>query len=175
MQYILLRDLMRSILLAFIAFIWCGIHYSTGYSEPKKVDNVRPGECAACHGDQRILPSGHVKTEEMTYKDCLVCHQKRGDANKPGSLRGKLTISHLHGLAHIDCSECHGKERPIVAPEGQKCLDCHADYRTVPTDKELSNPHQSHMGDLDCLLCHHAHMKSENFCAQCHWWKYRVP
>jgi hypothetical protein len=31
------------------------------------------------------------------------------------------------------------------------------------------------MGDLDCGLCHHQHSKSENFCSQCHGWKYLVP
>ena len=41
--------------------------------------------------------------------------------------------------------------------------------------KALCNPHDSHMGGLDCLLCRHVHKKSENFCAQCHWWKYTVP
>ncbi len=167
----------RIILMLCAVYVWCGFCSGTAFPGPKQNENTKPGDCIICHGDQKVLPAAHVKTDGMTYKRCLGCHQKTGEAKKPGTLRGKMTSGHMHQLSGISCSDCHGKERPATSPEGQKCLDCHADYKTnlVLTDKALPSPHQSHMGELDCLLCHHVHARSENFCAQCHHWKYSVP
>jgi len=167
----------RIIIVLCAVCVWCGFCSAIAFAEPKKIENARPGDCIICHGDQKVLPAAHGKTDGMTYQRCLACHQKTGEAKKARTLRGKMTLSHMHQLSGISCSDCHGKERPATGPDGQTCLGCHADYKTklLLTDKALPTPHQSHMGELDCLLCHHLHARSENFCAQCHHWKYNVP
>jgi len=141
------------------------------WAEPKKMEGAAPGDCAVCHGSEKVLPAGHVDMKGMTGAACKGCH--RGAT----SLRGKMPLSHSHQLNRVTCAECHGMTKPAKPPEQKKCLSCHADYKkiVIETDKTLPSPHDSHMGDLDCGLCHHQHSKSENFCSQCHGWKYLVP
>ena len=145
-------------------------------SQPKRLENAKPGHCAVCHLEQKVLPVSHVNTGEMSFAQCSGCHLATAGKKPPGTLRGKMPLSHAHQLSGVTCTDCHEKQRPAAAPEGQKCLACHAGYKKIAlTDKALHNPHDSHMGELDCLLCHHVHKNSENFCGQCHWWKYTVP
>jgi len=55
------------------------------------------------------------------------------------------------------------------------CFDCHepnehTSYEQViqlTADLEL-NPHDSHLGELDCDICHSMHGLSEDHCAECH-------
>jgi len=37
------------------------------------------------------------------------------------------------------------------------------------------NPHDSHLGELECGRCHHQHKASENACAACHAIELKVP
>jgi len=141
------------------------------WAEPKKVEGVAPGDCGVCHDSEKVLPVGHVDTKGMAGGACKGCH--KGGAN----LRGKMPLSHSHQLSGVACADCHGITRPAKPSEQKKCLSCHADYKRVAiqTDKTLPHPHDSHMGDLDCGLCHHQHSRSEDFCSRCHEWKYLVP
>jgi hypothetical protein len=167
----------RAALVLFSLCIWCTVSSSAFSAESKKTEDAKPGNCMVCHEGRKVLPAGHVKTDGMRFAECNRCHQKSGDKNKPDDLRGRLSLGHAHQFGGIPCSGCHGEARPLADVDGQKCLNCHADYKSSskPTDKSIPGPHQSHMGDLDCLLCHHVHTRSENFCGQCHWWKYKVP
>jgi hypothetical protein len=141
------------------------------WAEPKNMGGVTPGDCGVCHGSEKVLPVGHVDTKGMAGAACKGCH--KGAA----SLRGKMPLSHSHQLNGVTCADCHGATRPAKPPEQKKCLSCHPDYKkiAIQTDKTLPPPHDSHMGDLDCGLCHHQHSKSEDFCSRCHEWKYLVP
>ena len=141
------------------------------WAGPKRVEGVAPGDCGVCHGSEKVLPAGHVDTKGMVGAACKRCH--KGAA----SLRGKISLSHSHQLNGVTCADCHGTTKPPKPPEQKKCLSCHAKYKkiTIQGDKTLPSPHDSHMGDLDCGLCHHQHSRSENFCSQCHEWKYLVP
>ena len=146
--------------------------------EPQRAENAVPGDCAACHGQRKVLPPAHVKTDEMDWAQCKDCHNaEAGKGEQPAILWGTLPLGHIHLLSAITCTVCHGPARPAQPPESPKCLSCHPDYKNaaLQANKTLTNPHDSHMGDLDCELCHHQHSKSDNFCSQCHWWKYLVP
>ena len=142
------------------------------WAEPKRLEGVSPGDCGVCHGSKKVLPAGHVDVEGMAGAACKECHK-----GTKANLRGKIPLSHSHQLKGVTCADCHGITKPAKPPEQKKCLSCHADYKraTIQTDKTLPPPHDSHMGDLDCGLCHHQHSRSENFCSQCHDWKYLVP
>jgi hypothetical protein len=147
-------------------------------AEPQRLEKVAPGDCAACHAQGNGLPPAHIKTDKMDWAQCKNCHKaEAGKAEKPAILWGILPLGHIHLLSGISCTDCHGMARPAQPPETPKCLSCHSDYRNaaLQVNKTLPHPHDSHMGDLDCELCHHQHLKSENFCSQCHWWKYLVP
>lgn len=147
----------------------------TVFAAPKRVATAKPGNCAVCHGQEKVFSPSHVDTKEMAYKDCLGCHEKAG----PQKLQGKLPGSHLHRLRGINCEKCHGKAKKAGEVKMKQCLTCHdADKLAEKTAKvKPENPHTSpHYGtSLDCNLCHHQHQKSENYCNQCHKYDFTVP
>jgi len=82
---------------------------------------------------------------------------------------------HLHATAKIDCSGCHGKKTPPLdtTVANSRCLSCHGPLeqlaaKTAPKDLPERNPHKSHLGDVACTVCHHAHTNSTNYCLTCH-------
>jgi hypothetical protein len=90
---------------------------------------------------------------------------------------------HLHAKAKIDCAGCHGKELPLLDAkvENDRCLACHGPReqlirKTAPADFPQRNPHDSHVGDVNCTVCHHAHSASSSFCLTCHnYFKQNIP
>jgi hypothetical protein len=147
----------------------------TVLSQPKLVKPANPGDCSTCHGEERVLPKEHPSTTKMDLKTCRTCHQdEQAEGKKSASLSGRLSLSHLHALGGKDCQSCHGEKK---LPEAENCLFCHGDVLSKKNklNPSLPKPHDTHMGDLSCGLCHKAHGKSVNFCSQCHPWKYTVP
>lgn len=154
-----------------LALPWAAQDSSAGPgSAPKRLENADAGDCAACHAPAAMLPKDHPATKGQDMNQCAQCH----NGQKACLLPGKLPLSHLHGLQGVSCADCHGAgDRQALGTD--KCLECHESGEavaklTVPPDKIHHNPHLSpHYGtELDCELCHHAHAKSENYCAQCH-------
>jgi hypothetical protein len=137
-------------------------------------ENFRPGDCRFCHGDQTVLPPGHVSTRDMDLFACRRCHSAPAMR-----LRGKMPLSHTHQLLGVSCTRCHGVTRPPKPAVSQDCLICHSDLEKLGarTSHLRGNPHQSpHYGrTLDCNLCHHEHAPSEDYCASCHHFNYTVP
>ena len=154
-----------------VLFVFVG----TTFAAPKKVMTAKPGNCAACHGQQNVLPSDHGDTKAMIYTDCLGCHDKAG----PQKLEGKLPGSHVHQFNDVTCVKCHGKEKKAEAVKMKQCLICHDAEKVADKTAKVKpeNPHKSpHYGTkLDCNVCHHQHEKSENFCSQCHKFDFVVP
>lgn len=148
-------------------------------AEPVRLENAEPGDCAACHSTKKVLPNDHVITTKMKIAQCKLCHRKNADTEEglASSIRGKMPLSHTHYLAGIKCTDCHGKNRTAEAITIEKCFSCHKSYETLitKTAKTKPNPHKGHYGETNCDLCHHQHYKSENFCAQCHFFQYVVP
>ena len=82
---------------------------------------------------------------------------------------------HLHAKAMIDCAGCHGKDAPLLdtTVENSRCLACHGPQdqlaaRSTPKDFPQRNPHDSHLGEIACTVCHHAHAESKAYCLDCH-------
>lgn len=98
-----------------------------------------------------------------------------------------------HADKNIECLDCHEPTLSQQIGELQKyltgdyktplsfrqigdkefCLDCHGTYADLAKETEgysggKFNPHASHSGELDCLLCHRVHEKSQLHCIQCH-------
>jgi len=142
---------------------------------PKALPNAKAGDCAACHGKDKVLSDNHPATKDMDWKACLGCH-KGGKM----SLVGKITGSHSHLLSRVKCAGCHGKAKKPQAVDMAKCVSCHgstAKLAEKTADVKPENPHKSpHYGtDLECNMCHHQHVKSENYCNQCHSFAFKVP
>ncbi|GAO02483.1 cytochrome c3 family protein [Anaeromyxobacter sp. PSR-1] len=128
--------------------------------------------------------------------DCTVCHTlsrgrfglaggkkplgtlAEGDAplrRAATSWAGSALLDATHAKADVSCAGCHASELPetgaFVASE--RCLACHgpADALAKATEPAVHpdrNPHRSHLGEIDCTACHHAHAASENYCLNCH-------
>jgi len=133
------------------------------------------GDCAACHVKEKKLPEKHADTKAMTWTACKACHTKTNL-----NLIGKLPGSHVHHLAGVNCIKCHGKTKTPEALTMEQCVACHGSTaKLVEKTKDVkpTNPHTSpHYGtELDCNLCHRQHAKSENYCAQCHKFDFKVP
>ena len=57
--------------------------------------------------------------------------------------------------------------------ETPRCLECHGPIeqlakRSEPKDFPDRNPHKSHLGEIDCTVCHHEHSASKVYCLECH-------
>lgn len=143
---------------------------------PRRDPQAQGNDCVACHGDSKVLGARHKPVKAMKLADCTECHERKTD----DTLIGKLPGSHLHQLVAVGCADCHGATDKPEAVEAEKCLSCHGPLaklvqRTAKVKPE--NPHHSpHWGDeLDCTLCHQQHRKSEDYCAECHRFNYKVP
>lgn len=142
---------------------------------PLRIPDAKITDCGTCHTQGSPLPKEHPRVAGMALKECRDCHASAS----PMALAGKLPLSHLHQLAGTTCARCHADvKNPEPAPASE-CLKCHdMDKVSAATGKvKPSNPHDSpHYGKKsDCNLCHHQHEKSENYCAQCHSFKFNVP
>ena len=79
----------------------------------------------------------------------------------------------IHHKEGVSCKDCHKVEKPKDAPSYKMCLECHGPYEKVAqrTKKLHANPHDSHLGPMDCLKCHGVHepIELEKIpCMECH-------
>jgi hypothetical protein len=81
----------------------------------------------------------------------------------------------LHAKANLSCASCHGNTlpKPDDSVEKSRCLECHGPEddlvkKTEPKDFQDRNPHKSHLGEINCTVCHHSHSKSMVLCLDCH-------
>jgi hypothetical protein len=130
--------------------------------------------------------------------DCSVCHSwtsgksfgltgQKGSWGAPDkkdmdlmgeifkSWAGSGYMDNLHATAGIGCTQCHGKGLPKAddTVENSRCLTCHGPMdklakKTEPKDFKDRNPHQSHLGDIACTVCHKGHTESKVYCMECH-------
>ena len=153
----------------------CGAVFPGAALAAEWLDTAAAGDCAACHGEDKMLPEGHLSTLGMSLDQCRLCHTKATI-----DVTDQMPLSHAMQLGGVSCTDCHGTERPPVAPYMEKCLECH-DAEEVARQtfrgEHETNPHNSpHYGtELDCTLCHFQHSRSEDFCAQCHEHGFVVP
>jgi len=130
-------------------------------------------ECVSCHS---YVPGksfgligqsfswGAPKDEDMAViKEMFASWQNSGYTD------------HLHAEASVDCAGCHGKEVPLLdsTVANDRCLACHGPLdqlaaKSAPKDFPKRNPHDSHLGDIACTVCHHAHAESKAYCLDCH-------
>jgi len=87
----------------------------------------------------------------------------------------------LHAEEKITCAGCHRNALPGFGDtvENSRCLECHGPMdrlakKTDPKNRVNSenlvnfNPHASHLGEINCTVCHHAHYPSKSYCLECH-------
>lgn len=92
-----------------------------------------------------------------------------------GASFGADFLADRHEAKKVSCAGCHGKEAPVKGDsvENSRCLRCHGSYeklaaQTVPAQKTEGNPHASHLGEIECTICHYGHSASVVYCQRCH-------
>jgi hypothetical protein len=82
-----------------------------------------------------------------------------------------------HAARGLTCEVCHGSAKPSGPPPMSVCVGCHGSYAQLAeqTGNLVPNPHKSHMGELECGLCHKEHRPSILFCNTCHVFEMKVP
>lgn len=78
-------------------------------------------------------------------------------------------LADRHIARGAKCESCHAGGNPGPVPKEQ-CLACHGSYAKVAekTDKLDINPHDSHLGQIDCSKCHKGHKPAVVECNRCH-------
>jgi len=82
-------------------------------------------------------------------------------------------LADRHTDAGAQCTACHESAQPAkdAYVESDRCLSCHGSRAKI-AEKQAAmgkrNPHDNHLGDIDCVLCHAGHRKGESYCANCH-------
>lgn len=88
-------------------------------------------------------------------------------------------LADRHAKLGLNCSSCHLKEKPGLGDEVQSttCLQCHKKEELIKKyeSRGKQNPHQNHLGDVDCYVCHKGHEKSEAYCLKCHKSNFQMP
>ncbi len=94
----------------------------------------------------------------------------------PTSAQSPL-LEEKHKNVGLACEACHMENPPANPVAMERCLECHGDYSRLAeqTSKKKPNPHDSPEGPIACEKCHHNHKRSENYCARCHNFGFRVP
>ena len=89
----------------------------------------------------------------------------------------RMLLGDKHKEMGIQCEGCHKEMPPQKKVPAAICQECHGDYNTLAgkTEKVEPNPHMSHEGRLPCETCHHSHKPSEDHCADCHNFGFKVP
>lgn len=82
----------------------------------------------------------------------------------------EAAIKGKHASEGLQCADCHKTDKPAAAAGVEVCLECHGGYDKVAelTRALHGNPHDSHLGKMQCLKCHRVHAPSEILCLECH-------
>lgn len=130
-------------------------------------------DCKTCHGrtkDGRVTVAGTKAVLGKLAKD-----DEPRVREVVGSFAGSAFLDATHGKAGVSCAGCHGGGVPETGSSvaNDRCLACHGPMdalaaKSAPAVHADRNPHQSHLGEIDCTVCHHAHAASEIYCLHCH-------
>ena len=84
-------------------------------------------------------------------------------------------LGKIHNAEGVKCVKCHGTAKKTDPVPQETCLSCHGDGDSKKLAASTAkvkpvNPHENrHYGtEADCNLCHHVHVPSVNYCADCH-------
>ncbi len=83
-------------------------------------------------------------------------------------------LADMHQGKQVSCDGCHGTVADNVVndneqPVNDNCIKCHGGLEeVVKKDTGHIKPHKSHLGDINCTVCHHGHVASQIYCLNCH-------
>lgn len=137
----------------------------------------QPSFCSAlCHSPMDPYVEGYfsenqtlsVVAHQTANVTCLQCHEARVEdqvkeavAWVSGNFSDPLTVRRF-GTVEF-CDRCHNDEDVSTGTDRPEIIATTANYQNSGR-----NPHDSHLGNVDCYTCHSMHGKSKLYCTQCH-------
>ena len=81
-----------------------------------------------------------------------------------------ILLDQLHANKEIKCEQCHADKPKEQRVPMETCVGCHGDYQKLAeaTKGMKPNPHDSHLGEIRCTLCHNVHKEFKLYCNSCH-------
>lgn len=120
---------------------------------------------------------GATEPKESTMKDGAQIAVNTDPLSNEVASNEEQHRANKHLTYSTQCEDCHiGESDPHAAPvTDEGCRNCH-DYDAVVNatadlvdeKNRMPNPHDSHIGDVDCMLCHSNHTESTYYCLTCH-------
>lgn len=100
-----------------------------------------------------------------------------GWSNRTSAEEKKQFLADRHQAKGQNCASCHKESPPKSGVTSAVCLQCHGDAEKLAmrTMAVRPNPHDSHLGEMDCDKCHHGHKASEDACGKCHSFGFKTP
>ncbi|HMA96790.1 MAG TPA: flavocytochrome c [Polyangiaceae bacterium] len=99
------------------------------------------------------------------------------------SLKTKLPefLADSHHDRHFNCQDCHSDTAGLKlddneSAENARCIGCHGTLGQIADrDGATISVHRSHLGEINCTACHHAHTYSQASCGNCHFFQTKIP
>lgn len=90
-------------------------------------------------------------------------------------------LAEFHQDRKFKCKDCHSNDTGFKlddneSTENARCIGCHGTLSQL-ADKEHRpiSIHRSHLGEVNCTTCHHAHTSSQAYCGNCHFFQTQIP
>jgi len=135
-----------------------------------------PGDCWSCHELDDASRFGLLGTNRESDTEVPRDTVERMESYFK-SWAGSDYLDRMHGEQGAGCSDCHSGTFPEGPASMSACVECHGPYSALSesTADADPNPHASHLGEIDCGLCHKTHEESVLVCNQCHDYNLVVP
>lgn len=81
-------------------------------------------------------------------------------------------LAGVHTKKGLDCAACHTTN--VISDSeteiNKQCAICHGSLEQMgtKTSSQTTNPHKSHIGQMQCTACHSGHVPSVAYCTNCH-------
>ena len=87
------------------------------------------------------------------------------------SAADKPMLADRHVARGVTCQNCHPGQKPTNEVDMGNCLKCHGgSYAALAkqTESDDINPHDTHLGEAQCVTCHSGHKLPKLACDNCH-------
>ena len=88
-------------------------------------------------------------------------------------------LADAHKDKGLNCTACHGDTMEVDDNEtlvNSACVKCHGSLAKVAEkSEEAVNAHKSHLGNMNCTVCHAGHADSMSYCLGCHHFDMNIP
>ena len=143
---------------------------------PHYTANEFQGNCWSCHFMNEKGNFGVTGSQNKARVDI----DKNGVERLSSFFDSWASSEHLdcvHADARVSCSSCHAKFAVEEEFSMEVCLKCHGSYADMAliTKNTEPNPHESHLGEINCTFCHKIHEPSVDLCEQCHAFDFKMP